>query len=152
MAGRADRSPCCIEAFAYLIFRNDGLRDTAVFGLVVVIISAGLLTGRRGTVTFGAASLIVVITLGVMEITGGWYNKFSAFNTTADYVAVCVALILVTALQWAVITRLKENIRKAQAEVDERRRAEEALRISEARYRLLVEEAPLGIAIFNTKR
>jgi PAS domain S-box-containing protein len=138
-----------LAAFTYLIFRHDGVRDTAVLGLVVVIISAGLLTGRRGTVAFGTASLLIVIILWVMESRGRIINTFSAINTTADYLAVCVALVLVTALQWAVITRLKENVRRAHAEIDERRRAEEALRTSEARYRLLVEEAPLGIVLFN---
>jgi PAS domain S-box-containing protein len=138
-----------LAAFTYLIFRNDGLRDTAMFGLVLVIIGAGLMTGRRGTVAFGVASLIVVIVLGVMESSGRVVNAYSADNTTADYLAVCVALILVTALQWAVITRLKENIRKANEEIAERRRVEESLRTSEARYRLLVEEAPLGIVTFN---
>jgi PAS domain S-box-containing protein len=136
-------------AFTYLIFRNDGLRDTAVLGLVVVIIGAGLLTGRRGTVFFGAASLVVIIVLGVMESSGRIVNPYSAFNNTADYVAVSVSLILLTTLQWAVITRLKENINKAQAELAQRRRAENALRSSEARYRLLVEQAPLGIAILD---
>ncbi len=138
-----------MAAFVYLIFSNDGLRDTAILGLVVVIIGAGLLTGRRGTVAFGAASLIIVLILAVMETTGRVVNPFSAINTNADYVAVCVAIVMVTALQWAVITRLKENTRKAQAEVEERRRAEEALRTSETRYRLLVEQAPLGIAILD---
>ena len=76
-------------------------------------------------------------------------NPFSAINTTADYVAVCVAIVMVAALQWAVITRLKENINKAQAEVDQRRRVEDALRSSETRYRLLVEQAPLGIVILD---
>ena len=136
-------------AFTYLIFRNDGLRDTAVLGLVVVIIGAGLLTGRRGTVFFGVASLVVIIALGVMESSGRIVNPYSAFNKTADYVAVSVSLILLTTLQWAVITRLKENINKAQAELAQRRRAEDALRSSEARYRLLVEQAPLGIAIID---
>jgi len=138
-----------LTAFAYLIFRNDGMRDTAVLGLVVVIIGAGLLTGRRGTVFFGVASLIVVLVLGVMELNGRVVNKFSEFNSTNDYLTVSVALIMITALQWTVITRLKENTRRAQAEIDDRRRAEDALRASEARYRQLVEEAPLGIAIFN---
>jgi PAS domain S-box-containing protein len=138
-----------LSAFTYLIFRNDGLRDTALLGLVVVIISAGLLTGRRGTVTFGIMSLIVVFVLAVMEFTGRINNKFSSFNSTGDYMAVSVALILITALQWAVITRLKENVRKAQTELAERRRAEDALRSSEARYRLLVEQSPLGIAIID---
>jgi PAS domain S-box-containing protein len=136
-------------AFTYLIFRNDGLRDTAMFGLVVVIIGAGLLTGRRGTVAFGVATLIVVIVLGVMESNGRIANTFTALNTAEDYLAVCVALILITALQWAVITRLKETIRRAQAEIVERRRVEESLRASETSYRLLVEESPLGIATFN---
>jgi PAS domain S-box-containing protein len=138
-----------IAAFTYLIFTNDGLRDTAILGLVVVIIGAGLLNGRRGTVAFGVASLIIVITLGVMESSGRLVNPFSAINTMADYVAVCVAIVMVTALQWAVITRLKENIARAQAEIDQRRRVEEALRSSETRYRLLVEQAPLGIAIID---
>jgi PAS domain S-box-containing protein len=138
-----------IAAFTYLIFSNDGLRDTAVLGLVVVIIGAGLLNGRRGTVAFGAASLILILILGVMEKSGRIVNTFSAVNTTADYVAVCLALVMVTALQWAVITRLKENIRRADAEIAERSRTENALRDSEARYRQLVEEAPLGIVIIN---
>jgi len=138
-----------MAAFVYLIFSNDGLRDTAILGLVVVIIGAGLLNGRRGTVAFGAASLIIVLVLAVMETTGRVVNSFSAINTTADYVAVCVAIVMVTALQWAVISRLKENIRRADAEIAERRRAEDALRSSEARYRLLVEQSPLGIAIID---
>jgi PAS domain S-box-containing protein len=138
-----------LAAFTYLIFRNDGLRDTAMLGLVVVIIGAGLLIGRRGTAAFGAASVIIVIVLGVLESGGRITNPFSATNTTADYLTVCVALVMVTALQWAVITRLKENICKAQVEIAERRRVEDALRASEARYRQLVEEAPMGIAIIN---
>ena len=71
-----------MAAFTYLIFTNDGLRDTAILGLVVVIIGAGLLTGRRGTVAFGAASLIIVLILAVMETTGRIVNPFSAINTT----------------------------------------------------------------------
>ena len=138
-----------LAAFTYLIFTNDGLRDTAILGLVAVVIGAGLLTGRRGTVAFAAASLIIVLILAVMETTGRVVNPFSAINTTADYVAVCVAIVMVAALQWAVITRLKENINKAQAEIDQRRRVEDALRSSETRYRLLVEQAPLGIVILD---
>ena len=136
-------------AFTYLIFQHDGLRDTAVFGLVMVIIGAGLLTGRRGTVAFGVASVVVIIALGIMESSGRVANTYSAFNTFEDYLAVCIAIVLITALQWAVITRLKENIRRANVEIDERRRVEESLRASEARYRLLIEEAPLGIVTFN---
>ena len=136
-------------AFTYLIFQHDGLRDTAVFGLAIVVIGAGLLTGRRGTVAFGVASVVVIIALGIMESSGRVANTYSAFNTFEDYLAVCIAIVLITALQWAVITRLKENIRRANAEIDERRRVEESLRASEARYRLLIEEAPLGIVTFN---
>lgn len=140
-----------LAAFTYLIFRNDGLRDTAMLGLVVVIIGAGLLTGRRGTVAFGAASVVIVIVLGGLESRGLVANRYSTGNKPEDYLAVCVALVMVTALQWAVITRLKENIRKAQMEIAERRRVEDALRASEARYRFLVEQAPIGITILNSE-
>ncbi len=139
-----------LAAFTYLIFRHDGLRDTAMLGLVVVIIAASLLNGRRGTLAFGAASLIIVIVLSVLESNGRVTNPFSASNTPVDYLAVCVAIVMVTALQWAVISRLQENIRKAHAEIAERRRVGDALRASEARYRFLVEEAPIGIAILDS--
>jgi PAS domain S-box-containing protein len=138
-----------LAAFTYLIYRHNGLNDTAVFGLVVVIIGAGLLTGRRGTVAFGVASVLIIAALGILESKGRVIIAHRVSNTPADYLAVCVALILVTALQWAVITRLKDNIRRANEEIDERRRVEESLRTSEARYRLLVEEAPLGIVTFD---
>ena len=35
-----------------LVFQNKGIRDPAVLGLVVVLISAGLLAGRKGTILF----------------------------------------------------------------------------------------------------
>ena len=53
--------------FASLIFRNYGLRDTAILGLPTVIIAASLMNGRRGALIFGGFSLLIVISLGVAE-------------------------------------------------------------------------------------
>jgi PAS domain S-box-containing protein len=65
----------------------------------------------------------------------------------ADYMAATIALMTVTVLRWLVIARLNENIRKAQSNEQAEKAANDALRLSEARYRLLIEQSPQGILI-----
>lgn len=50
-----------------LMILNYGIRDTAVVGLVVVLIAAGLLTGRRGTLIIGGIIILLVVILGILE-------------------------------------------------------------------------------------
>jgi PAS domain S-box-containing protein len=54
-------------------------------------------------------------------------------------------------LQWLVISRLNETIRKAQNNEQAEKAANEALRLSEARYRLLIEQSPQGILITDNQ-
>jgi PAS domain S-box-containing protein len=65
--------------------------------------------------------------------------------------AATIALMTVTVLQWLVIARLNENIRKAQSNEQAEKAANEALRLSEARYRLLIEQSPQGILITDNE-
>jgi PAS domain S-box-containing protein len=134
-----------------LIYINGGIRDTAMLGLIVVIIAASLMNGRLGLLVFGLFSLIVVNLLGVGEWQGWFVTKFSRFNYLADYLVANLVILMVIALQWAVISRLNENTRKARAELAERKQTEKALVESEARYRFVVQEAPLGIIIIDPK-
>lgn len=137
--------------FTYLMIINKGIRDIALIGLPLVIIVAGLLFGKLGTLLYGVLSVVVVAYLGIAESKGLVTNVFSEFNTGADYLSAGIAVALVAILQWLVIDRLNENIKRAQRNEEAQRLANEALRASEARFRALIEESPQGILIMDMK-
>jgi signal transduction histidine kinase len=110
-----------------LFYQNYGIRDTAALGLVVVIISAGLLTGRTGTMVIGALILGEVVIFGFLESLGVINNKFSASNNFTDYLTSGIAILLVTILQSLTISLLNKNITKAKQELEERIKTEAQL-------------------------
>ncbi len=134
-----------LAVISMLVFRNNGIRDTAIFGLIVILISAGLLAERRGTVIFGALILGEIVVFGVLESQGIVSNQFSRFNYFEDYFSIGLSVVLVTLLQWLVITLLNKNIRSAEQEIRERKAMEGQLRDAENRYRGLVEQIPAAV-------
>ncbi len=130
-----------------LVFQNKGIRDPAILGLVVVLISAGLLTGRKGTVIFGVLILGEIALFGYLETKRIISNEFSSLNYFADYFSIGLCFALITVFQWLVIARLNENIRNAEQELKEREIIETQLRDAENRYRSLVEQIPAVVYI-----
>lgn len=140
-----------LMACSILMFINNGLRDTAMLGMFAVVVAAGLLVGRWGTVLVGGLAMLVVAALGVAETAGWVHNLFSAHNQPADYLTVAVGILVVTLLQWTVITRLNDNVHRVRRELAERRAAERALRESEALYESLVAAMPLSLLRKDTQ-
>lgn len=130
-----------------LVISNYGIRDTAIVGLVVILIAAGLMAGRRGTVIFGVSILLIVVTVGILETRGIIVNSFSQYNSADDYLVVALCIALVAILQWLVINQLNENIAKANTELKERNLIEGKLRDAENRYRNLVERIPAVVYV-----
>ncbi len=137
--------------FGALMFQNYGIRDMAILALPVLVIAASLLNGWRGAIFFGIVALLLLAALYISEL-NGWVNSpFTPYNSLSDYIAAAVAVGFIAALQWAVIQRMNKNISDTRRALAERIRAEDALRESEARYRLLVEGAPIPIMQFDAQ-
>ena len=137
--------------FGYLMWLNKGIRDVALLGLPLVIITSGLLYGKPGTVIYGSLSVFTVLFFGIIEGAGGPPSPILIQNTTTDYLAAGTALTLVAVMQWLVIDRLNTNIRIAQKNEASQKRANQALQQSEAKYRMLIEESPEGILIIDSQ-
>ncbi len=132
--------------FTYLMFNNYGLRDTAVVSLPTIIIAASLLNGRWGTITFGLASLLIVVALGLSEAFGLIVNPFSPFNTFGDYIVVTLVIVVTVCLQLAVLGRLTQSLQLARLELEERTRTETQLKQRAEEMALLYR---MGIALTN---
>jgi PAS domain S-box-containing protein len=129
------------------LFNNYGIRDTALMGLIAILISAGLLAGKTGTLVIGSMIVIEIGVLGALESQGIIINKFSPENGFADYLSLLVSISLITVIQWLVIGRLDSNIRLARQELQDRQKIEIQLRDAEIRYRNLVERIPLVVYV-----
>ncbi len=135
--------------FTYLMLTYLGIRDIALLGLPVVIIASGLLFGKRGTLIYGTLSILAILIVDYAQARGLLSNPITIVNTRIDFIAAGAGITLVAVLQWLVIDRLNENIKKVRRNEEAQRLANEALRESEARYRLLIEESPEGILILD---
>jgi PAS domain S-box-containing protein len=134
-----------IAGLSILIFQNNGIRDTAVIGLVTALIATGLLAGKFSTLVIGGLLMLEFGIYGVLEATGVITNPFSAENSPADYITIILGIALITSLQWLVISRLSNTIQSAETELTERKKYQVQLQEAEARYRRLVEDIPIVI-------
>lgn len=136
-----------LAMLSYFIVVNNGIRDTAMIGLVTVLIAAGLLAGKTGTIIVGILLILELGVFGELESRGILVNKFSSENTPIDYLALSIFVALISIIQWLVISRLNRTILNAKQEIADRQIAEEKLRDAESRYRNLVEKIPLVVYI-----
>ena len=138
--------------FSMLFFINDGIRDIAVMGLIVVLAAAGLLAGKPGTITMGMLILFEIIIYGLLESRGRVTNQLNVTNNFADYFSLGLGILLVTIFQWVVIDRLKKSVQSSENELAERKKFQAQLEEAETRYRGLVESIPLVIYISEPGR
>ncbi len=105
--------------------RVEGLRDTAIFGHVVILIGAGFLLGWRAVTFFTILSMLAIWGLAVLEQQGIFYptlgNPFRiALDLSAGFVLVSLEILFL-------VNSLKKSIERTNREYAERLRIEEKL-------------------------
>ncbi|MEW6129016.1 MAG: PAS domain S-box protein [Acidobacteriota bacterium] len=124
-----------------------GPHPPSVAGVVVLVLIAGLLLGSRAAFLFAALSLAanVVIRYGVAR--GVLPSQSSTYTPKEILLDQAIWSILAALLLHLAMSSVNRALNRARAELTERKRAEEALRSSEAKFAKAFNASPLSMTI-----
>jgi hypothetical protein len=88
------------SALSYILYRGNGIHDTAVTFFPLVIVFAALLLGKRGTLIFGFLSIVSVAWIIHAEVRGGLVTGFGNVTGYSDVVTIGVMLGVTTLMLW----------------------------------------------------
>ena len=125
----------------WIASRVEGLRDTAMFGHVVIFIGAGFLFGWRGVTFFAVLSMFAVWALAILEHQGllnpTLGNPFRiALDLSAGFVLISLEIIFL-------VNTLTKSIERTNKEYVERLRIEERLFNEREHFRLALDASKM---------
>jgi PAS domain S-box-containing protein len=124
-----------------------GMETPAVQGYLLVILAAGLLIGWRWGLLTGMISTFTQLAITYAE-NGGLIAAYQGVRTPVTYLIVYTLITsLVVIFVYYYTTSIRASLGMAKQELSERKRAEHALRESEARIKVFADATFEGIAI-----
>ena len=133
----------CISAA--LILLGSGFRDGNIVMLVSVIVTTGLLLGRRAAMIVTAITVLTTLSMAVLEGLGYLPLRYFPLNLSVSWFQITFAIVLITATMNIALTSLEDSLHLAHQRLSERQQVEKALQASEERYRNFFEKAVEGI-------
>ncbi len=127
--------------FMSLVIVGHGMKDINFVFIIALAVVTGLLLGNNAAVIFAALSSLAGLIVAVCEVYG--YLPFYYFLTPplARYLELVIALILVTTTLYFALKSRDEALAMSHRQLEDRNRAEQKLKKSEEKYRLVVENA-----------
>jgi PAS domain S-box-containing protein len=148
---------------SFQAFTSDGLRGSAAIIYLAIMVLASLLLDWRASIGIAVLSILTIWVLARIELSGAISFQLDgpyevALETTAIIILTAVLLTLTTtglrnALQRARRSEnsLGESNQTLQRNIEQLRQTEEILRVSEAKYRELVQHANSIILRLDTR-
>ena len=123
----------------YAAATSGGMRAPAIGGYLIVVLSAGLMLGRPGAILVAAASGLASLAFVYAAQSGRLPDPDTIHSDISLWIANTVYLIIAAALLSRTIDSINRALKRARRELDDRGQAEQALRASEERYRVVSE-------------
>ncbi len=124
-----------------------GVRSPALGGYLIVVLTAGMTLGRRAALSFAALGIVASAAMLYATITDRLPTPYLIHTNISTWATQTIFLIWATVVLVLARGSIDEAIGRVRRELAERRRAEAALRESEARYRTLVSNFPNGAVL-----
>jgi PAS domain S-box-containing protein len=133
----------------FLLYTSDGLRSIALLGIPICLVFAGIALKAKYFYAYTLLTVLAVITIGFLEITGQLNHHGSQQTTYFDVIDIAV-ILCVTAIAVRILAEnLLHNIQNARTREKEVSEQAEELRESEDKFRTLTEELPNMVYIFQ---
>jgi len=133
-----------IAALTAIIYKSNGVHDTAVFGFPVVVLLGGMLAGRRGIWPYVFVCMGALTFIAYGEMNGLIETPYSA-NTGWDDVLIHTALLMASAsILNLLMKQMEDNLVHA-------KRNEAALQLSEERFRVFMDTSPAYVVMKDTE-
>ena len=153
-----------IAGITLIVYFNGSIRVPAASGYLACIVVAGLTLSKRSTIAWTFIINALLFVLYQLEVRGllppvfyteTSFLQWATYAGTVTITGVMLLLAHTSILNALALARLnayslEERNQDLGAEIAERRQAEQALRLSEARYRTLVGASPDGILQADT--
>jgi len=142
-----------VASITILATVGQGIHDLALMAYPIILIYVGLTSDRLTLILCGALTFGGLLWLALGPPLG-WFSPVPMFPDPLNlfYLVVATALIVITALAVNLLSsNLRRSLDQSREEIEERRRAEEALRVSEAKFRAVVENSHDGILFADAK-
>lgn len=132
-----------------VVFTGGGLASLASFVYVIIVFIAGFLLGPKAGIV--AALLCIFTALGfvLIEMTGRLPSTALPYSSIARWISLMLFIVIMMSLQYLSARTIRDALVQTKRELQERKRAEESLRLSEERFAKAFQASPEPIAIFR---
>ena len=151
----------CIYSFVFLFVlagaADDGLAEPSLFVLATLPLTSTIIWGiRSGLITFALViGSMIVLALGFTTIKPVKFVLDDYLHAPDRWILLIMAMSVGITLSIVIAETQRrhwfESIKRLEAEVERRKRSEDEIRLSEERYRALVEYAPESISMFDAR-
>ncbi len=119
--------PSLIIAVTIIAINANGLHDISVLGYPAILVVGTLLLGKKSSYTSSIFSLIGISTVALADITGVTKSEMALKTDVTDVIISGILLVLTSQTLQLLISRLNENILKAQENENSQREANKEL-------------------------
>ncbi|MCP4541377.1 MAG: response regulator [Chloroflexi bacterium] len=132
----------------FLLFAGGMTSIAAVFYVSGTVI-AGLLLGTRATLVYAATCILAGLGMVILKVSNRSLPRIFPVPVVVGWVDLILCLLLTTTVLNLVLRGLNDALALARQQVEERKRAEEALRHREQEFKTLVENNPDMVTRFD---